>query len=104
MHVHFAHLRLLISCSEKIGKNIFSNLYLYVILIPLTMTDIKVRVGQLIRETRKSKGLTQKELGERIGVAEATLSRFENGNQNLTLETLQRLSVALSVNLTVKFD
>ncbi|WP_405516815.1 helix-turn-helix domain-containing protein [Spirosoma sp. KNUC1025] len=28
------------------------------------MTDIKQRVGQQIREARKAKGLTQKELGK----------------------------------------
>ncbi|GAB4035472.1 helix-turn-helix domain-containing protein [Spirosoma jeollabukense] len=68
------------------------------------MSEITERVGQLIRETRKAKGLTQKELGKKIGVAEATLSRFENGNQNLTLETLHRLSNALGVNLSVTFE
>ena len=68
------------------------------------MSDIKQQVGKLIRETRKAKGFTQKELGEKIGVTEATLSRFENGNQNLTLETLQRLSEAFQTNLTVNFE
>lgn len=64
---------------------------------------IKEQVGKLIRETRKAKGLTQKELGERIGVAESTLSRFENGEQNLTLETLARISDALETNIFIDF-
>lgn len=66
--------------------------------------SLKEEVGELIRETRKAKGLTQKELGEMMGVTEATASRMENGSQNLTLETLERLSVAFQVKVSIKFD
>lgn len=69
----------------------------------VTESNIKRHIGKLIRETRKAKGLTQKELGERIGVAESTLSRFENGDQNLTLETLGRISDALEKDLYIEF-
>lgn len=65
--------------------------------------DVKQRVGSLIREARKAKGLTQKELGDMIGVAESTFSRFEKGGQNLTLDTLQRISDALGVRLLIDF-
>ncbi|MBO0952931.1 helix-turn-helix domain-containing protein [Fibrella forsythiae] len=65
--------------------------------------DIKRQVANLIREARKAKGLTQKELGDMIGVAESTFSRFEKGGQNLTLDTLQRISVALGVSLFIDF-
>lgn len=68
------------------------------------MEDLKKRVGGLIRETRKAKGLTQKELGEKLGVTEATASRIESGTQNLTLETLQRLSVAFQIEIIVTFS
>ncbi|WP_405520314.1 helix-turn-helix domain-containing protein [Spirosoma sp. KNUC1025] len=40
-------------------------------------------------------------MGERIGVAESTLNRFENGSQNLTLETLKRISDALETDLQI---
>ncbi len=33
------------------------------------MTDIKEQVSQRIKEARKIKGLTQKEIGERMGVS-----------------------------------
>lgn len=62
------------------------------------MTDIKQRVGQQIREARKAKGLTQKELGEKLGVGEPTVNGYESGKQNLTIETLQKIANALGTS------
>jgi UDP-N-acetylglucosamine 1-carboxyvinyltransferase len=56
------------------------------------MTDIKLKVGQQIREARKAKGMTQKELGEKLGVSESVVTNYESGKQNLTLETLQKVA------------
>ena len=46
-----------------------------------------------IRQNRKNLGLTQEELAERLSVAEATLSRWENGwqIQQRSLDKLMRL-------------
>lgn len=63
------------------------------------MADIKQQVGQLIREARKARGLTQKELGEKLGVGEPTVNGYEGGKQNLTIETLQKIADALSIKL-----
>lgn len=37
-------------------------------------------------ESRKAAGLTQKQLAEKMGTAQANISRFENGNSNPSLE------------------
>ena len=37
-------------------------------------------IGEFLQELRKSKGLTQKELAEQIGVSDKTISKWENGN------------------------
>ncbi|GAB4017104.1 helix-turn-helix domain-containing protein [Spirosoma koreense] len=63
------------------------------------MSGAKERVGQLIRESRKAKGLTQKELAEKLGVGEPTVTNYESGKQNLTVDTLQKIAVALGVNM-----
>ncbi|KAA9349740.1 helix-turn-helix domain-containing protein [Larkinella humicola] len=68
------------------------------------MSEIKNEVGQLIKQARLSVGLTQKELGEKIEVAESTFSRFENGNQNLTIDTLQKIATALNKRLIIKLE
>ena len=67
------------------------------------MPDIKEQVGQLIRDTRKAKGITQKELGERLGVGESTVNGYEGGKQNLTIETLKKVADALQVEVAAFF-
>lgn len=37
-------------------------------------------IGSFLQELRKSKGLTQKELAEQIGISDKTISKWENGN------------------------
>ncbi|MBD2753753.1 helix-turn-helix domain-containing protein [Spirosoma validum] len=63
------------------------------------MTNVKMRVGHLIREARKAKGLTQKELGAKLGVSESTFNQYESGKQNLTIETLERVANAIGVDI-----
>lgn len=67
------------------------------------MSDIIKHTGKLIRETRKAKGLTQKELGLKMGVTESTVNKYEAGKQNLSLETVQKIANALSVDLEIIF-
>ena len=43
-------------------------------------------------ESRKSAGLTQKQLAEKMGTAQANISRFENVNANPSLDFLQKLA------------
>lgn len=57
----------------------------------------------MIRNARKAKGLTQQELGERLGLDKTRINKFESGKFNLTLETLQKIAEALEEDLTVEF-
>ncbi|MVM33280.1 helix-turn-helix domain-containing protein [Spirosoma sp. HMF4905] len=66
--------------------------------------ETKKKVGQLIRDARKSKGLTQKELGEKLGVVGVTISDYETGRQNLTLDTLDKIAEALGVKAKITFE
>ena len=50
-----------------------------------------------IREIRKTLGLTMKELGAKIGVAESTISKYETGKRQPDNETLLKLGEALDV-------
>lgn len=63
--------------------------------------DIKQQVANLIREARKAKGLTQKELGERLGLSKNTVTEYEDGKQNLTIETLNKISNALDGSILI---
>lgn len=53
-------------------------------------------IGELIKKTRLQQNLTQEELGERIGVKKAQISRLERGG-NISLPTMSRVFRALGV-------
>src|SRR5437870_1387269 len=49
------------------------------------------QIGFRLRELRKSRQLTSKELAERAGISPQSLSRIENGHHDVVLRTLQRI-------------
>lgn len=52
-----------------------------------------------LRKLRQRKGLTLKELGEKVGLKDNTISQYETGKREPKLETWIRLSKALQVPL-----
>lgn len=58
-------------------------------------------MGLNIKELCKRKGVTQKELAEKLGIAEISLSRSINGNP--TIGTLEKIAAALGVEVTELF-
>ena len=58
---------------------------------------------QAMIDARKSKGITQKELSERTGIAQGDISKLENGNANPSIKTLQRLASAMGMSLKIEF-
>lgn len=55
-------------------------------------------VGDAIRKVRQEQHLTQEELGERIGVQRAQISRLEKGKSVITLPTMSRVFKALGID------
>lgn len=56
--------------------------------------------GSKIKEFRIQKGLTQKQLGEKCGIADSNIRKYENGKQNPKIETLQKIADALEVSVS----
>lgn len=54
------------------------------------------RIGEKIKAERLKHNLTQEQLGERVGVQKAQISRLERGS-NITLPTMQRVFRALGI-------
>lgn len=52
-----------------------------------------------IRELREDNDLTQRSIAEHLGVAQNTYSNYENGNREIPIELLIRLSQFYGVNL-----
>ena len=59
----------------------------------------QIKMGKFIAALRKEKGLTQEKLGERLGVTNKTVSRWENGNYMPDVEMLSLLSEEFSVSI-----
>ena len=58
-----------------------------------------VQIGNRIKEYRKSKGFTQKELALRANIPYSTYSNYENNNREPNREQLQKIATALNVPL-----
>jgi ribosome-binding protein aMBF1 (putative translation factor) len=54
-------------------------------------------LGEAIRNARKKQNLTQEQLGERVGVQRAQISRLESGKGMISLSTMKRVFQALGV-------
>lgn len=54
-------------------------------------------VGEAIKKARLAQHLTQEELGERIGVHRAQISKLEKGTSVITLPTMSRVFQALGI-------
>ena len=59
----------------------------------------QIKIGKFIAVLRKEKGLTQEQLGEKLGVTNKTVSRWENGNYMPDVEMLSLLSKEFDVSI-----
>ena len=55
--------------------------------------------GKFIAQLRKEKNLTQKELADKLGISDKTVSKWETGNGMPDVSLLQPLCEELSINL-----
>lgn len=55
--------------------------------------------GEKIKKARKKSGLTQSQLGNKLGVSASMLAQYETGKRKPKIETLLKLSEAMGVPL-----
>lgn len=60
------------------------------------MATTNEKIGDFIARVRQERGMTQAEFATRLGTSQSAVNRIEKGKQNLSLETLGRLSEALN--------
>lgn len=63
------------------------------------MSTTNEKIGHLIAQIRQERGLTQAELARQMGTSQSAVNRMEHGKQNLSLETLGRVSDVLNKQL-----
>ena len=68
------------------------------------MEEPTKHIGEMIKTARLKAGLTQKELGERMGTSESAISKLEKRKTTPNLQTLERIAKALGTKLNVSFD
>lgn len=59
------------------------------------MSNQNQKIGNLISQIRQERNLTQAEFAKRLKTSQSAVNRMEQGKQNLSLETISRISTAL---------
>lgn len=62
------------------------------------------RAMKKVRDIRKARGLSQAQLAELAGLNQATVSKVERGEMNVTLEVIDAIAAALGVEPVQLFD
>jgi transcriptional regulator with XRE-family HTH domain len=65
---------------------------------------IDKKIGIKIRQIRKSWGISQIELAEKIGVSFQQVQKYEKGSTRISASRLMQISEALNVNITTFFE
>lgn len=63
------------------------------------MNTTNQKIASLIYQVRQERGLTQAEFARKLGTSQSAVNRIEHGKQNLSLETLGRISEVLQKSL-----
>jgi len=62
------------------------------------------KIGLKINQIRKSWGLSQIELAEKIGISFQQVQKYEKGSTRISVMRLQQVSEALGVHITTFFE
>jgi len=68
------------------------------------LDEILRKIGTNLRNERAKRSLTQKQLSELTGIAQASISSFENGRLDSQISTLVKFAEALEIPLAVLAD
>ncbi|KRN21130.1 hypothetical protein FD14_GL001250 [Secundilactobacillus similis DSM 23365 = JCM 2765] len=65
--------------------------------------SIRYKYAIAIQRLRMEAGLTQIQLGQRMNVPQSSIARWENGGTNITVETLEKIALAVNKELSITF-
>lgn len=63
----------------------------------------QIEVAYQILQLRKKKRMSQAELARKIGTKQSNIARMETGQQNFTVDTLQKIASVFKRNLKIEF-
>ncbi len=64
--------------------------------------QLEISYGLL--QMRKKEGMSQAELAKKIGTTQSNVARMESGQQNFTVETLEKIASVFGKNLEISFN
>ncbi|HWP79067.1 MAG TPA: helix-turn-helix transcriptional regulator [Candidatus Acidoferrum sp.] len=80
----------------KLNKTLFENAPMGDLFATLSsqekeQCDLRARFSLRVQKARRHSGLTQKAFAEKLGATQSQVSKWENGESNLTLETVESI-------------
>lgn len=68
------------------------------------MEQIQKVIGRKVREAREAIGITQKELGKKLGYSAMGISHFENGSRELKFSDIKKIATIFKKELSFFLD
>jgi transcriptional regulator with XRE-family HTH domain len=65
---------------------------------------IKEKIGQRIKELREITSMSQKDLAYSADLDRSYIASVENGDRNISIVNIEKIAIALNVNLKEFFD
>ena len=66
--------------------------------------DVKLKIGQRIKELRDTKALSQKDLAYASDLDRSYIASIENGQRNVSIVNIEKIAKALGVTLKEFFE
>jgi len=73
-------------------------------LIIFDKMNVKQNIGLRIKELRELNNLSQKELSFAADLDRSYIASIENGQRNVSIVNIEKIAIALKVNLKIFFD
>ncbi len=66
--------------------------------------DVKVKIGQRIKELREASNMSQKDLSYAADLDRSYIASIENGQRNVSIVNIEKIASALGVTLKKFFE
>jgi transcriptional regulator with XRE-family HTH domain len=66
--------------------------------------DIRKRFGKRVKELRHARGLSHEALARLVELDTSSISEIEKGQRDISIEMIQKLSIAFQINISDLFE
>lgn len=66
--------------------------------------DVREKIGQRIKHLRETSSMSQKDLAYSSDLDRSYIASVENGSRNISIVNIEKIAIALNVNLKDFFD